>query len=129
MTVAEKVLVTGASGFVGSAVARRLVQEGFSVRALVRTTSPRAHLDDLDLEFAEGDLRDANSLRRAMQGVRYLPGGPLHDRPQSTARASCRSRKSSRSFVRPTTSTPGVCCASGDSIRSVRNRTPKSAAR
>ena len=56
---AKAVLVTGASGFVGSAVARKLVERGFAVRALVRPTSPRFHLAGLDLEFAEGDLRDA----------------------------------------------------------------------
>ena len=68
----EKILVTGASGFVGSAVARKLVEEGFSVRALVRGTSPRAHLAGLVLEFFEGDLRDRKSLDRAMAGMRYL---------------------------------------------------------
>ena len=72
MVVAGKVLVTGASGFVGSAVARRLVERGFSVRALVRASSPTAHLAGLDLEFARGDLRDADSVRQAMSGVRYL---------------------------------------------------------
>jgi dihydroflavonol-4-reductase len=65
-------LVTGATGFVGSAVARRLVAEGFSVRALVRPGSPRFHLAGLDLEFATGDLRDAASVRQSMQGIRYV---------------------------------------------------------
>ena len=68
----EKALVTGASGFVGSAVARKLVEAGFSVRALVRSSSPRAHLASLDLEFFEGDLRDRKSIDRAMTGMRYL---------------------------------------------------------
>jgi len=67
----EKILVTGASGFVGSAVARRLVEAGYSVRALVRSTSPREHLAGLDLDFFEGDLRDRKSVERAMAGVRY----------------------------------------------------------
>jgi dihydroflavonol-4-reductase len=66
------VLLTGASGFVGSAVARRLRAAGFSVRALVRPTSPLAHLSDLDLEFATGDLRDPEAVRRAMAGARFL---------------------------------------------------------
>jgi dihydroflavonol-4-reductase len=66
------VLLTGASGFVGSAVARRLRAAGFPVRALVRTTSPVAHLSDLGLDFVTGDLRDADSVRRAMVGIRYL---------------------------------------------------------
>jgi dihydroflavonol-4-reductase len=65
-------LVTGATGFVGSAVARKLVREGFAVRALVRPGSPRFHLAGLDLEFATGDLRDAASVRQAMQGIRYV---------------------------------------------------------
>jgi dihydroflavonol-4-reductase len=65
-------LVTGASGFVGSAVARTLTGAGFRVRALVRPASPRFHLDGLDLEFSEGDLRDPASIRRAMAGVRYV---------------------------------------------------------
>src|ERR1700682_3415668 len=67
-----KVLVTVASGFVGSAGARRLVAEGFSVRALVRGRSPRAHLDGLGLQFVEGDCRDRQSIRGAMAGIRSL---------------------------------------------------------
>ena len=72
MNAPDKVLVTGASGFVGSAVARKLLDRGFAVRALVRPTSPRFHLAGLDLEFAEGDLRDAATVRPAMAGVRYV---------------------------------------------------------
>jgi dihydroflavonol-4-reductase len=65
-------LITGATGLVGSAVARRLVAEGFPVRALVRPGSPRHQLDGLDLEFVAGDIRDATSVRRAMANVRYV---------------------------------------------------------
>src|SRR3974390_601848 len=66
------VLLTGASGFVGSAVARALRNAGFPVRALVRNASPTAHLADLGLEFVRGDLRDPASLRPAFSSVRYL---------------------------------------------------------
>ena len=66
------ILVTGASGFVGSAVVRTLMAEGHKVRALVRPTSPRQNLDGLDLEIAEGDMRDGASLDRALEGVRDL---------------------------------------------------------
>ena len=72
MTIVDKVLVTGASGFVGSAVAKILTEAGFAVRALVRPTSPRGHLNGVPVEFAEGDLRDADSVRRAMAGVRHV---------------------------------------------------------
>jgi dihydroflavonol-4-reductase len=66
------ILITGASGFVGAAVAKQLVQAGHNVRALVRPTSPRSNLAGLRLEIAEGDLRDAGSLTRAMKDVQYL---------------------------------------------------------
>ena len=68
----DKVLITGASGFVGSAVARKLIEAGFSVRALVRPKSPRAHLESLGLDFYEGDLRDRHSIDRAVAGMRYV---------------------------------------------------------
>jgi dihydroflavonol-4-reductase len=68
----DTVLVTGASGFIGSAVARLLVGRGFRVRALVRPTSPVAHLAGHDIEFIRGDLRDAESVRPAMRGTRAL---------------------------------------------------------
>ena len=72
MTAGDKVLVTGASGFVGSAVAGKLLDRGFAVRALVRPTSPRFHLAGLDIEFAEGDLLEAETVRPAMAGVRHV---------------------------------------------------------
>jgi len=68
----DLVLVTGASGFVGSAVARVAVQQGFTVRALVRATSPRTNLAGLDAQIVVGDMRDVASMRAALSGVRYL---------------------------------------------------------
>ncbi|HET6375465.1 MAG TPA: NAD-dependent epimerase/dehydratase family protein, partial [Methylocella sp.] len=68
----DKVLVTGASGFVGSAVAHALVRSGYSVRALVRPSSKRTNLAGLDTEIAEGDMRDPESVSRAMKGARFL---------------------------------------------------------
>ena len=68
----DGVLLTGASGFVGSAVARALKAAGYAVRVLVRPSSPREHLADLDLDFVAGDLRDPASLRAAFPGVRSL---------------------------------------------------------
>jgi dihydroflavonol-4-reductase len=65
-------LVTGATGFVGSAVARVLIADGFQVRVLARPNSRRDNLEGLAVEIAEGDMTDAASLRRAMAGARYL---------------------------------------------------------
>lgn len=69
---ADKVLVTGASGFVGSAVAHALVRSGYRVRALTRRTSKRTNLAKLDVEIAEGDMRDGEAVARAMAGTRFL---------------------------------------------------------
>ncbi|HEX8826910.1 MAG TPA: hopanoid-associated sugar epimerase, partial [Xanthobacteraceae bacterium] len=66
------ILVTGASGFVGSAVARRLVRAGHRVRALLRPTSARINVADLPVEIVDGDLRDVQSVARAMTGIRFL---------------------------------------------------------
>lgn len=64
-------LVTGASGFIGGAVASLLQDSGFVVRALVRPTSPRANLRP-QFEIFHGDVTDRESVRAAMAGVRYL---------------------------------------------------------
>ena len=65
-------LVTGATGFVGSAVARALLSGGHEVRVLARPGSDRRNLADLTVEIAEGLLEDAPSLARAVAGCRYL---------------------------------------------------------
>ena len=65
-------LVTGATGFVGSAVVRALLARGQAVRVLVRRGSDRANLAGLDVTVAEGDLTDPASLARAVAGCRYL---------------------------------------------------------
>jgi dihydroflavonol-4-reductase len=63
-----KSLVTGASGFVGAAVARELLRSGHEVRALLRPTSDRRNLEGMDLEVAVGDLTDPTSLIIAARG-------------------------------------------------------------
>jgi dihydroflavonol-4-reductase len=65
-------LVTGATGFVGSHVARQLVSAGHPVRILARKNSNLQPLDGLSVERVEGDLRNAVSLERAMRGVRRV---------------------------------------------------------
>ena len=65
-------LVTGATGFVGSAVARALVGMGHDVRVLARPNGDRRSVVDLSVEVAEGSLEDAPSLSRAVAGCRYL---------------------------------------------------------
>jgi dihydroflavonol-4-reductase len=65
-------LVTGANGFLGSAVVRALLDDGSEVRAVVRSGSDRRNLDGLEVEVAEGDLTDRDSLRRAAAGCRLV---------------------------------------------------------
>ena len=54
-----KTLVTGATGFVGAAVARALIARGERVVLLARKDSPRGNVEGLDAEVVIGDLRDA----------------------------------------------------------------------
>jgi len=67
-----KSLVTGANGFVGSAVARCLLDAGHEVRCLVRPGSDRRNLHKLPVEISEGDLRSVPSLKRAVTGCDSL---------------------------------------------------------
>src|SRR5213075_1472161 len=60
--------VTGATGFLGSHVARVLADQGADLRVLVRSTSSLRNLEGLKAETATGDLRDAGSLEKAMAG-------------------------------------------------------------
>jgi dihydroflavonol-4-reductase len=64
----RKVLVTGATGFVGANVARLLVARGEDVRVLARPTSDLGNVAGLPVEVVPGDLRDARSVRRAVRG-------------------------------------------------------------
>src|SRR5579884_2161805 len=65
-------LVTGATGFVGSAVARALLYAGHRVRVLARPRGDRRNLVDLPVAIAEGDLAQPDSLPRAVADCRYL---------------------------------------------------------
>jgi dihydroflavonol-4-reductase len=64
-------LVTGASGFVGSAIAVAARKAGYRVRVLVRPSSPRTNIQPDD-EVVIGDICDRASLAQALRGVRYL---------------------------------------------------------
>ncbi len=66
------ILVTGATGFVGSAVVRRLLDRGEVVRVLTRPESDRRNLEGLDIDIIEGDLRDPSTLGPALAGCTGL---------------------------------------------------------
>lgn len=66
------VLVTGATGFVGAAVARRVLAAGEAVRVLARASSDRSNLAGLDVELVEGDLTDRAALNQAVRGCKSV---------------------------------------------------------
>jgi dihydroflavonol-4-reductase len=67
-----KVLVTGATGFIGGNLARELTKQGYTVRALVRKGGNLKYLKDFDIETKEGDLLDKPSLEKAMEDCEAL---------------------------------------------------------
>jgi dihydroflavonol-4-reductase len=67
-----KALVTGATGFIGGAVAKAVMKTGTDVRVLVRANSDLRNLGDLKIEQTPGDLRDPESLKRALAGCTQL---------------------------------------------------------
>jgi len=71
-TIGPRVFVTGATGFVGGHLVRRLVQEGAEVRALVRPTSPIGRLKSLGIDCVDGDLTDAKALQRNLDGCEMV---------------------------------------------------------
>ncbi len=74
----EKLLVTGATGMVGSFVARRAVELGYEVRLLVRPRADRTLLHGVDAEYVEGDLGDYDSLPAALAGVDLVVHSGAH---------------------------------------------------
>jgi len=68
----EKVLVTGANGFIGSNLCRRLLAEGFAVNALVRKSSDLQFIDGLPLQLFYGDITQPETLKPAMEGAQKV---------------------------------------------------------
>jgi len=66
------VLVTGATGFIGSNVTRALINKGYEVRILLRKKAVTKNVQGLPVEIFYGDILDSNSLLKAMKGVDYV---------------------------------------------------------
>ncbi|CAI3938305.1 Nucleoside-diphosphate-sugar epimerase (WcaG) (PDB:2X4G) [Commensalibacter communis] len=64
--------VTGVTGFVGSAVARKLVERGHHLRVLTRPNSNKANLQGLDAAVVEGDLLNPEAFEESLRGCKYL---------------------------------------------------------
>lgn len=67
-----KKLVTGSTGFIGSAIARALISDGEEVKVLIRKTSDTRNIDKLNVEKAYGDIRDTDSMKKALEGCDTL---------------------------------------------------------
>ena len=67
-----KVLVTGATGFIGGNVVRAFEARGYEVRALLRPGSSTLNIKDTGVETAQGDIRDRESVARALKGCQAL---------------------------------------------------------
>jgi nucleoside-diphosphate-sugar epimerase len=68
----ELCLITGATGFIGGHLARRLLREGYAVRCLARPSSDTSRLQELDVQIAIGDLTRTDSLVPAVAGADYV---------------------------------------------------------
>lgn len=68
----DRVAVTGAAGFVGSAITRRLLERGAAVVALAEPDGDRRNLRGLDVEVRPADVRDMDSVRRGLAGCRFV---------------------------------------------------------
>jgi len=67
-----KALVTGATGFIGANLVRQLLEQRYQVKALVRKESNRQNIEGLDIDVVIGDLRDRDSLEKALEGCEVL---------------------------------------------------------
>ena len=67
-----KALVTGATGFLGSAILRLLVSEGYDVRVLVRENADMRNLENFDVKVIKGDLQNTDSLKTAVNSCDQL---------------------------------------------------------
>ena len=67
-----KTLVTGSTGFLGSAILRKLLEDGREVKVLIREKSDTTNIDGVDVEIVYGDLRDSDSLQSALNGCDVL---------------------------------------------------------
>lgn len=65
----EKILIAGATGYVGSRLAPRLKEAGYSVRCIARNPQKLINRKWSDIEIVQGDVNDINSLREAMVGI------------------------------------------------------------
>jgi dihydroflavonol-4-reductase len=65
-------IVTGANGFLGNVLIKKLLERGHEVKAFIRNTSDLHSLKDLDIELCTGDISEISSLRRAFDGVDYV---------------------------------------------------------
>ncbi|MHB8862340.1 MAG: NAD-dependent epimerase/dehydratase family protein [Pirellulaceae bacterium] len=74
----KRVLVTGATGMVGSHVAKRLLDEGYLVRGMARSTSVRAELEAADMEWFEADLSEPSSLPAALAEIDMVVHAAAH---------------------------------------------------
>lgn len=66
------VFLTGANGFVGSHLARTMIERGYHVRALIRPKADRSRLDGLDVEWVVGDLDNHHALTQGASGAQYV---------------------------------------------------------
>lgn len=86
MVMQEPVLVTGATGFTGGHLAKRLAHDGYRVRALVRDVNRARHLEACGVELVEGDLLDPKTLPHALEGVHTVYHIAALYRPENVTR-------------------------------------------
>lgn len=79
MIILVKVLITGANGFIGANIVRAALEKNYEVKAFVRKTSDLQAIEGLPIEFAYGDLRDTDSVSKAMDDCDHIiHGGAIY---------------------------------------------------